>query len=152
MRGNRLRERSPREGSARKRSAKGATALEWALLTPVLILVILISIQFAMVYHANHIALSAAQAGSRAARVMGPDGDWQGVGAAAATNSVNQLGPNVLNGVTVTPLGDGDYDRGFQVTGTAVQIVPGMTFTVTKQAVGAVECFRPDVGEAQVCE
>ncbi|ROO90098.1 TadE-like protein [Actinocorallia herbida] len=141
-----------REGPARKRSAKGATALEWALLTPVIILVILISIQFAMVFHANHIALSAAQSGARAARVLGADGDWQGAGIAAATNSVNQLGPNVLTGVAVTPLGDGNYDRGFEVTGTAVTVVPGMTFTVTKQAVGAVECFRPDVGEAMNCE
>ena len=134
------------------RKDRGATAMEWALLTPVILLVILLCIQFMMVYHANHIALAAAQAGSRAAREAGPGGGWEGVGDAAARNTVAQLGPGALLLTGVTPYGDGVYDRGFEVTGTAKAVVPGMTFTVTKRAVGPVECFRPDVGAAKVCE
>ncbi|MCD0453069.1 pilus assembly protein [Actinocorallia sp. API 0066] len=126
--------------------------MEWALLTPILILAILFAIQAMMVYHANQIALSAAQAGARAAREMGAGGGWQGVGIAAAQNAAAQLGPNALNVTGVTALGDGAYDRGVQVTGTAVQIIPGMTFNVTKQSVGAVECFRPDIDDAKNCE
>ncbi len=133
------------------RKDRGATAMEWALLTPIILLVILLCIQFAMVYHANHIALAAAQSGSRAAREAGPGG-WEGVGDEAARNTVAQLGTGALLLTGVTPYGDGVYDRGFEVTGTAKAGLPWMTFTVTKRAVGPVECFRPDVGAAKDCE
>ena len=38
---------------------RGASTLELALLTPVLLLVILAVVQFAMVFHARHVALAA---------------------------------------------------------------------------------------------
>ncbi len=126
--------------------------MEWALLTPVILLIILLCIQFLMVYHANHIALAAAQAGSRAAREAGPGAGWEGIGDEAARNTVAQLGPGVLDVTAVQGYGDGVYDRGFEVRGIAKTVIPGMTFEVVKRAVGPVECFRPDVGEAKVCE
>lgn len=128
----------------------GASSIEWALLTPVLILVILFAVQFAMLYHAEHIALAAAQSGARTAR-QADTGNWRTQGSAAAKQSVNALGPTVLKNVTVKPAGDGSYSRGVTVTGTAVQVVPGMTFNVSKTSEGPVECFRPDVNGAKKC-
>ncbi|MCW2916769.1 MAG: TadE family protein [Actinomycetia bacterium] len=123
----------------------GASSLEWALLTPVLIFVILFVVQFAMVYHARHVALAAAQSGARLARADTSDA-WQSKAEDQAKNSVAQVGPGLLTGVTAVASGD-QNDRYIDVRGTAVAIVPGMTFMVHQRAGGPTECFRPDLGD-----
>jgi Flp pilus assembly protein TadG len=129
----------------------GASSLEWALLTPVLILVMLSVVQFAMVYHARHVALAAAQSGARVARTDTSNG-WQAKAESQAENSVAQVGPGLLTGFNAVASGDGN-NRYVDVTGTAVAIVPGMTFTVSQRAGGPIECFRPDSGDSSInCE
>jgi Flp pilus assembly protein TadG len=129
----------------------GASSLEWALLTPVLIFVILFVVQFAMVYHARHVALAAAQSGARVARSDTSSG-WQTKAENQAEDSVAKVGPGLLTGSTAVASGDKNH-RYVDVTGTAVAIVPFMTFTVHQRAGGPTECFRPDFGDDRTnCE
>ncbi|GAA4621781.1 pilus assembly protein [Actinoallomurus vinaceus] len=132
-----------------RRTDRGASTLELALLTPVLLLVILLVVQFAMVYHARHVALAAAQSGARVARESG-SGDWKGEAEAKAREYVGQIGPELLSGVT--PQAGGDQNqRWVTVTGTAVRVVPFLTFHVSQRSGGPIECYRPDVGTGAAC-
>ncbi|WP_019634986.1 TadE/TadG family type IV pilus assembly protein [Actinomadura atramentaria] len=129
---------------------RGASAMEWALLTPVLILVLLAVVQFAMIYHARQVALAAAQAGARVARTQ-PDGDWRGQAVAKAGTDVRQIGPRLIEGLRIDAGQDGD-ERWVQVSGTAVRVVPFLKVSVTQRSQGPIECFRPDVGSGTTCE
>lgn len=122
---------------------RGASSLEWALLTPILILVILLVIQFTMVYHARHVALAAAQSGARVARGT-PTGDWRGLAGERARTSVRQFGPQLLADPSVTFPAGAEDQRYVEVSGQAVQVIPFMTFTVREKSGGPIECFRPD--------
>jgi Flp pilus assembly protein TadG len=129
----------PARGANRER---GATSLELALLTPVLLFVILLVVQFAMVYHARHIALAAAQAGARVARGQ-VTGDWQGAAKSKAESYAQQIGPNIITGVVATPSGGAD-ERFVDVQGQAINVIPFMSLRVHQRAGGPTECFRPD--------
>ncbi|POM27255.1 TadE-like protein [Actinomadura rubteroloni] len=134
----------------RGRRDGGASAIEFAILTPVLLLVLLASVQFAMVYHARQVALAAAQAGARVARTD-TGGDWRGRAVDKAGTDVRQIGPKLIEGLSVQAGQDGD-ERWVQVSGTAVRVVPFLTFSVTQRSQGPIECFRPDVGVGTACE
>ncbi|MFI0447772.1 TadE/TadG family type IV pilus assembly protein [Actinomadura sp. 6N118] len=125
--------------------------MEWALLTPVLILVLLVVVQFAMVFHARHVALAAAQAGARVARTQPVGADWEGPAVAKAAGDVDKIGPQLLSGRQVTPLQGAD-ERGIEVSGNAVRVIPFMTFRVSQRSQGPIECFRPDVGAGTACQ
>jgi len=131
-------------------SDKGASAIEWAILTPILILVLLLVVQFAMVYHARQVALAAAQSGARVARTQ-VEGDWQGPAVDKASADIDKIGSNLLAGRQVRPLVNGDQ-RGIEVSGTAVRVIPFMTFHVTQRSEGPIECFRPDEGAGTACQ
>jgi Flp pilus assembly protein TadG len=134
---------------------QGASSIEWAILTPILVFVMLYVVQFGMIYHAQHIALSAAQAGARNARQQPEQWD-PGAAQQTAQTAINQLGPSLLSDVTIVAEEQDGYTRSVVVTGTAVNVfpvpLPFLDLAVTKTSQGAIECFRPDVGEATECE
>jgi Flp pilus assembly protein TadG len=141
--------RSRGHGRAKDRS-RGATSLELALLTPVLLFVILLVVQFAMVYHARHVALAAAQAGARVAR--GQDtGDWQSAAKSKAEAYARQIGPKIITGVVATPSGGAD-ERFVDVEGEAITVIPFKRWHVHQRAGGPTECFRPDRDGGVSCE
>jgi hypothetical protein len=128
----------------------GASAVELAMLTPLLIIVIAGTIQFAMVYHARHVALAAAQAGARVARATAadrPDG-WEAPARAKTFDYLKAIGPNLLERPSATPLqrfqGGQLVDVGIEVRGTAVRVIPFLTLQVTERSRGPVERFIPD--------
>jgi hypothetical protein len=129
---------------------RGASTLELALLTPILLLVILLVIQFAMVFHARHVALAAAQSGARVAREQG-SGDWKGSSEEKAREYIRQIGPELLTSPDAQAGGD-RYQRWVIVSGTAVRVVPFFTFRVSQRSEGPIECYRPDVGAATTCQ
>ncbi|HEX2317194.1 MAG TPA: TadE family protein [Thermomonospora sp.] len=135
------RSRAPR----RHRTDRGVSSIELALLTPALILVILCVIQFAMVYHARHVALAAAQSGARVAR-SDLNGGWKAEAEAKARASVQHYGANLLTDLRARATTDGDDNRWVDVRGKAVRVIPFMTFRVHQRAGGPIECFRPDDG------
>ncbi|TMQ91318.1 pilus assembly protein [Actinomadura soli] len=125
--------------------------MEWALLTPVLILLMLVVVQFAMVFHARHVALAAAQSGARVARTSPVGGGWEGSAAAKAAGDARAIGPELLDGLDVRT-GEAGDERWVEVSGTAVSVIPFMKFHVTQRSQGPIECFRPDVGDGTACE
>ncbi|HZD38761.1 MAG TPA: TadE family protein [Actinomycetes bacterium] len=125
--------------------------MELAMLTPLLIIVIAGTIQFAMLYHARHVALAAAQAGARVARATAadPQAPWEERARAKTTDYLQTIGPRLLQQpVTVTPLerfqGGQLVDVGIEVRATAVRVVPFLTLQVTERSRGPVERFIPD--------
>ncbi|MFB4297898.1 TadE/TadG family type IV pilus assembly protein [Actinomadura sp. NTSP31] len=135
----------------RLRSDRGASSMEWALLTPVLILVLLAVVQFTMVFHARQVALAAAQAGARVARTEPVGGGWQDAAAAKATGDIDHIGPHLISGLRVDT-GEADDERWVEVSGDAVQVIPFLTFHVSQRSQGPIECFRPDVGAGLACQ
>ncbi|MFI0487444.1 TadE family protein [Actinomadura sp. 9N215] len=125
--------------------------MEWALLTPVLILLMMVVVQFAMVFHARHVALAAAQSGARVARTSPVGGGWEGAASAKAAGDARAIGPELLDGLDVRT-GEAGDERWVEVSGTAVSVIPFMKFHVSQRSQGPIECFRPDVGDGTACE
>ncbi|GII61287.1 hypothetical protein Skr01_13720 [Sphaerisporangium krabiense] len=128
---------------------RGASVVELALIMPVVLIVILLVVQFALVFHGRQVADAAAREGARIARAAGTGSPgWRGAAEARARAIVRDVGPRMLGSVTVRAWERGDQ-RGVTVQGNAVAAVPllpGMTFTVTSTFGGPIECFRPDDG------
>ncbi|MGW4637653.1 TadE family protein [Sphaerisporangium sp. NPDC004334] len=139
------------DGGGRGRAGdRGASVIELALIMPVVLAVILLIVQFALVFHGRQVADAAAREGARVARGAGASaGGWQSSAEARARGIVRAIGPKMLQGVQVRAWEKGDQ-RGVVVEGDAVAVVPlfpGMTFKITSTFGGPIECFRPDDGD-----
>jgi hypothetical protein len=119
------------------------------MIMPVVLIVILLVVQLALVFHGRQVADAAAREGARIARSAGADGGgWQDAAEAKARSIVRAVGPKMLQGVGVRAWEKGDQ-RGVTVEGAAVAVVPllpGMSFRITSTFGGPIECFRPDDG------
>lgn len=129
---------SRRTGGRRTASDAGSAVVELVLLTPLLMILLLTVIQFALWQHARQVLLAAAQEGARAARAQG--GTAQD-GRARALDYIHQLGPDLVSSPAV------DVNRGVDVVtvrihGQAVNIVPGLPLVVSATSAGPVERFR----------
>lgn len=122
------------------RDQRGDATVEAALVTPVLIFLIMLVIQFGLWYHASHVAEAAAQEGASAARVESATADD---GRLRAQEFMTSAAPELVNGVTVTATRDADFAH-VEVDGTIHSLLPGFTLHVHGQAQSPVERFRPD--------
>jgi Flp pilus assembly protein TadG len=125
----------------RVRGDRGAGTAELVIAVPLLMLLILLIVQFAIWEHAEDIAHATAEEALAAARIQGgtaADGQQR------AAQVISQVGSSVLTGpqvsVTMTAA-----DVTVQVTGTAERVVPfpGLSFPVTATVTGPVERFVP---------
>lgn len=137
---------------------RGSTSLELAIVTPVLFLIIGTVVQLGLWYHAQAIALAAAQEGARAARV--PAASEPAADAAGRTRAqayLDQLANDILIAKTVriTPErteanaravslgGIGDVVS-IRVTADVISVVPWLTLSVDEISTVTVERFRGD--------
>lgn len=111
------------------------------MLAPLVILCILLIGQFAMVYDARHAAVAAAQAGARAGEDAGQGQYWQSEATTSALSMMHQLAGSLLSDEDARAIGDGSQ-RGVEVTGIALSLVPGLTFRIQETSIGPTECFR----------
>ncbi|AYY12216.1 pilus assembly protein [Actinobacteria bacterium YIM 96077] len=126
----------------RLRSERGASALELAVYTPIMFFVIFVIIQFALHYHGNQVAHSAAREGSRILRV---EPNALSEAEQHAAEYAAQLGGNHLTDVTVQAQRVGtDYVR-VEVCGRAREIIKNITPRVCQHAEGPIEEFQPDI-------
>ncbi|MGH9014011.1 MAG: TadE/TadG family type IV pilus assembly protein [Acidimicrobiia bacterium] len=121
-----------------RRGDQGGASVELVLVTPLVMLLIAVAIQFALYYHASNIATAAAQDGVRAAQVE----HGSGADGAARARVVADRAGSVLEGVSI------DASRGerrvrVEVSGSVVSFVPGLHLTLTRSAEGSVEQFLP---------
>jgi len=134
----------PRARRAERRRAgrdRGAGSAEIVIAVPLLMLLILLVIQFAIWWNAEAIAHATAEEALAAARVQG---GTAAAGQQRAQQVISQIGSGVLTGtrvsVSMTPA-----DVTVEITGTAERVVPlpGLSFPVTVTVAGPVERFVP---------
>lgn len=111
--------------------------MELVIYMPILFVVILISVQFAMVYLGNQAASAIARETARVARVTADGGEAREAGRRYAAN----MSTGILNGyqITVVPVGD-DRVR-VTVTGEAQKISPIGVPRVSQTVEGPLEQF-----------
>ena len=142
-------------GRVRRRSARdlGASAIELAILAPMLLVLIWLAIQYALYFQGRQVALAAAQIGARVAREEAATVPaWQADAVGQAKRYYDGLGTKVLgNGIAATAIEVGRNDVQVTVTGQAASILFGLTLTIHETAGGPIECFRPDLNGGQAC-
>lgn len=127
----------PREPRVRRGGEQGAGTVELVLAVPLLMLLLMGIVQFAVWSHATHIAQAAAAHGLDAARIEnGTSSDGQ----AAAAEVLAQLAEGPLEGATIEVSRDADNVT-VRLSGTAMQLVPFLTLPVHAEAAGPVERF-----------
>ena len=119
------------------RDERGSASAELVVATPLLMLLILGVIQFALWQHATHIAEAAAQRGLAAGRV---DGGTETTGQTEADAVLRQLG--VLSDSRVVTDRTVDMTTVI-VTGEAPSVLPFLHLPVRAVASGPSERFRP---------
>ncbi len=122
-----------------KRTERGAATAELVIATPLLLLLVLGIIQFALWQHATHVAQAAAQEGARAARLDGGSGD---AGRSTAQSFLDQLGSQVIVSPSIEVTQTALTSR-VVVTGSAEQVIPILTLPVRGVSEGSREVFTP---------
>ena len=129
-----------RWGGRKGTGETGAAATETVLITPALLLLLMLIVQFALWFHASHVASAAAQEGARAARL---EGGTEAAGVAKANALLDSLGQKIITERRVRPRGSAAADTaGVEVTGYSVPVVPGLRLPVRAVSEGPVERFR----------
>jgi len=123
--------------SIRSQADRGYNLVETVIIVPVIIVFTMLVVQFAMLWHARHIAQAAAAAAARAAAGYSADAAQ---GRADAAGYLAQVAPNLLSQATVT------VDRGaatvtVAVHASALSVIPFGSFSVDERAAVPVEQF-----------
>jgi hypothetical protein len=116
----------------------GSSTVEAVLVIPVVMLILLTVIQFALWAHASEVTQLSAAAGDRVARSV--NGDSAG-GVAEAEAVLARSGSDVQSGSAVASVAPGDEVR-ITVTGSALSILPGLSLPVSATQVGPIQEFR----------
>ena len=116
---------------------RGAVSAELVIATPLLLLLIMGVIQFALWEHAAHIAQAVAQQGVSVGRLQGESAQ---AGQQEAQSVLDQLGPSVLTATTITATKTAHMTT-VTVTGHAESILGIFTLPVTATASGASESY-----------
>lgn len=112
---------------------------ELVVATPLLLLLVLAVVQFALWQHAVHVANAAAQEGARSARL---EGGSPAAGQARAESLLGSLGRTTLADPNVTVRLDGERAR-VEVSGYASSVLPFLRLPVRAASDGPLETFRP---------
>lgn len=128
----------PPAALGQQRRERGAASAELAVATPLLLLLVLLIVQFAVWLHAVHIADAAVDQALADARARG--------GTATAGRAQARMVLAEIGGVLVDPtvrVTRGAATARVVVSGTAETVVPGLSLPVRATAQGPVERFVP---------
>jgi len=120
----------------------GIATTEAVLVTPVLLFLVMLVVQFGLWFHAQHVAQAAAEEGARAARALQASA---GTGHDRAEAFLDQAGPTIIADRSVTSSRTADAVT-VAVRGRSVNVVPGFTLPVSASATSPRERFRGDPG------
>jgi hypothetical protein len=123
-----------------RRAERGYITTEVVLLTPVLLILVMLVVQFGLWLHAQHVAQAAADEGLRDARVA-PVSLTDAEARAGAF--LDQSASSVIEDRDVLIERDGETAR-IVVTGHAPTVVPGFVLPIRAVAAAPVERFRND--------
>lgn len=125
---------------AQRRSEQGYTYLtSTVILLPLLMFLLMLIVQFAMVFHARNVAEQAAQEGAAVARRFDGSAD---AGKTRAEQFLADAAGRTVRGTSVSVSRRGQQASA-TVSGTVVSVVPGFELTVSESAVGPVERYVP---------
>ena len=113
---------------------RGISPVEFAIIASAMFLLTFTVVQVALVYYAHSLALGAATQGVNAARGYQSSA---GAGESHARQFLSRAGSGLLDEQVNASRGGEQVT--VVVTGRAVSVLPGMTFTVRKSAHGPVE-------------
>jgi TadE-like protein len=129
---------------------RGSSVVELAVLTPALMMLCMLILQFGLWFNARQAALAAAQAGATVAREEAATNKagWQADAQAAATKYYDSLDSSLLGGLQPHAYGQGLPLQNVYVTvkgklGYTVFPFFNLDLTISATAGGPVECFRP---------
>ena len=125
-----------------RRDERGSVSAELVIATPLLLLLVLGVVQFALWEHATHVAQAVAQEGLAAGRLE--DGSQQSA-VSEADAVLGQLGSGVLVGPEVSATRGADVTT-VVVTGQAEGVLPFFSLPVRSVAVGPTESFTTPGG------
>lgn len=114
-------------------------AAEVVLVTPLLLFLVLLVLQFGLWYHAAHVAQAAAQEGVRTARLEGGTAED---GRRRAERLLARAGPTIVG----DPVIDATRDVAtavVEVRGRSVAVIPGMRLPLRARAASPVERLTP---------
>ncbi|HEX4126601.1 MAG TPA: TadE family protein [Acidimicrobiales bacterium] len=126
------------------RDERGAVSAELVIATPLLLLLIMGVIQFALWQHAEHIATAVAQQGVAVGRLQGESAS---AGQQQAQTVLKQLGSSVLVDSNITAART-DATTTVTVTGHAESIVGLFSLPVKAVATGPTEVYTNNQGQA----
>ncbi|WP_414944885.1 TadE/TadG family type IV pilus assembly protein [Amycolatopsis sp. cmx-11-32] len=121
---------------------RGEVTVELVIAMPLLLLMLLAIIQFAVWSHATHVAQAAASQALAAARTQ--DGT-AGAGHAAGQRLLDDLAAGPLRDPRLTVARDAT-SVSVSIRGEAAAVLPGVHLHVHAETVGEVELFLPDIG------
>lgn len=128
----------PSRSGACPRSDRGSSVVEAVIAVPVVMVLLLVGVQFALWMHATQVVQLAASEGDRSARSMG---GGVAAGIARAHQVVDGPGSDVTSSSVTTSLLPGDALL-LRVSGTALSVLPGVSLGVSASAAGPVQRFR----------
>lgn len=116
----------------------GATAVEFAILFPIILLVSMVMVQAALLFHAQNVASTAAEEGLTQATAFDGSAD---AGRARAARYLSMLGGDrLVQGQEVTSERQA-VEATVTVTGRSLSLVPGWEPRISQTATGPVERF-----------
>jgi len=121
--------------AAHRRRDRGAASVELVLATPLLMVLLMAAVQFAIWQHAAHMARAAANEGLQTARAYGSSA---AAGKADTTTILASLSGNVLHHPQVTASRN-TTTASVTVTGRASSVIPGLSLPVTITVTAPVE-------------
>ncbi|WJY53539.1 TadE/TadG family type IV pilus assembly protein [Streptomyces chengbuensis] len=114
---------------------EGAATTQLVLVVPAVLVLMLLTVQFALAWHAQHIAQYAAERGLAAARLQHAT---QAAGHEQARSSIHGLGSHVLTTPAIS-VHRGEKHVTVSVRGSVMPVVPGINLPATGTASGPVE-------------
>jgi len=124
-----------------RRREEGTSAVELVLYMPLLMIAIIFTVQFALVFLGNQAASASAREAARVARVT----DDPGLGRAKGESYAANLGQGVLERVSVSVVRVGDDEMRATVSGEAPRLLPFFAPPqVSEEVQGPVERFIED--------
>ena len=122
----------------RPRCQEGSAATEAVLVTPALLFLVMLVIQFGLWYHAQHVVRAAAEEGVRVARSEQSSAE---AGERTVESFLAQVGPRIVIEPVVVVERTAD-EVTVAVSGRVVSVVPGFSLPLEATAVSPVERFR----------
>jgi Flp pilus assembly protein TadG len=128
----------------RRSDDRGVSAVEFAFIAPVLLMLVWFVIQAALYFYGRSVALQAAREAVSQYRLAQTRNDYDAMKDAVRATTGDyaaHVGSGALNDVQITPTYDQDKVN-VQVTGTTISLLPWLTLHVTETASGTVEKFQ----------